>query len=298
VASDAEHDAGGDEPVEAGSFAGLADLDEDLRTMSQSHAEVERWRRLSTRGRGSERPPAHEGSEPGGLAAPIVDASLGGGSGDPHAATTAPGTLTAPTPVRVDPDKTAKLPSVPPQAIGGPTPRADADTTAKLPSIPPEAAAEITKATRKSFAPPKDTPSAPPGSRVVLPSTPPVAVRPSSKPPPRVPRPTPRPREEDEAEDLRGWRPSDPDAVAPVPRPGLPAIPPPAMAPAPAVAPAAAPARTPSVRPPATPSTPPPAPEAPPTPLTQPIALTPATVGVAVLAALLFVSLAAWWIWR
>jgi hypothetical protein len=289
VGSDAEHDAGGDQPVEAVSFAGLADLDEDLRTMSQSHAEVERWRRLSTRGRGNERPPAHEGSEAGRLTAPIVDPS--DLDAERHAATTAPGTVAAALAPTAAADDGAELPSAPPDAIGRPAPRADAAETAKLPSIPPEAAAEIVKATRKSFPPPKDTPSAPPGSRVVLSSSPPAMLRPSSKPPPRVPRPTPRPREEDEAVDVHGWRPSEPDAVAPAPSPGLPAIPPPAPT-------EPEPTRTPAFHPGAPSRSPAPVPEPARMPLDEPIALTPGLVLMGSIVVVALVALAAWWVLR
>ncbi|GAB4198958.1 MAG: hypothetical protein OHK0013_08660 [Sandaracinaceae bacterium] len=314
---DAEHDRGSDEPVQAESFAGLADLDEDLRTISQSHAEVERWRRLSMRGRGSERPPSREVGEAGRLVAQSVDPSPSA-QADPHGATTLPGTIEAPGARRPDPDETAKLPS-----------------------IPPEAVAEVVQATRRSFAPPKDSPSAPPGSRVVLPPSPPRASdsapspglarpsssapppgfpRPSSKPPPRVPRPMPRPREENEGVDLRGWRPSDPDVASAAPEPVLRAILPPAMpasvegppessssrsvspsAPSTGRPPPSAPSSRPSSarpdrpvseRPPATTSA------SPRTPLEEPIALTPPVLAVASVVTVVLVALAAWWILR
>ncbi len=193
-----------DEGVDSGTFAGLADLDEDLRTMSQSNAEVERWRRLSTRGLTPATGTTREG---GGLAAPIIDQDA---EMEPHTASTAPGTLESPTQhesVRPKPI-TTPLPIVP-------TP----DSTRRLSAITPEGLEavgvepSITGNTRRSFAPPKDTPSAPPGSRVVLPprsSHPPARI---SSRPVVVPRPSQPPPDPDEAI-VRGWRASDPSAAA------------------------------------------------------------------------------------
>ncbi len=218
------------------SFAGLADLDEDLRTMSQSSKELERWRRLSTRGL-TAAGGADRDEVPGKLDAPVIDPELAReASVDQSAVATAPGTLHAPrgafepagddedVPLaleKADPDRTARHPSVRPLADPDRTakhpsvsPPADPDRTAKHPSVRPLAAGPE-RAARKSFAPPKDSPSAPPGSRVVLPSSPPVmsaSNRPptkSSRPPPRVPRPTSQPPPEPGIE-VQGWRASDP----------------------------------------------------------------------------------------
>jgi hypothetical protein len=216
-------------------FAGLADLDEDLSTMHQSNAEVERWRRLSTRGLtpGSTREPT------GPLDAPIVDLDATTAEMDAHAATTAPGTIAAPLPrsestsadatrklpsVRPAPredddalgaDATRKLPSVKPPARGDDTPPGgSADATRKLPSVRPDMLAPET--VRRSFSPPRDGESAPPGSRVVLPrsSAPPGRI---SSRPVKVPRPSAPPPDPSE---VRGWRPSDPsetdEAIDPV----------------------------------------------------------------------------------
>ncbi len=209
----ADGTAGG--PIEP--FTGLADLDEDLRTMSQNSTEVERWRRLSTRGltpaAGIERDEA-----PLGLAPPIVSDTTTTAEMEALAAVTAPGTIAAPV--------------EPPTPKGPPDP----DTTAQLRAVSPELLAELEKRpsapARKSFAPPKDTASAPPGSRVVLPREASDGVaepRPSSRPPLRVPRPSQPPPDPEEAS-VRGWRASDPaneadDAVAGV------VIPPPARLP-------------------------------------------------------------------
>lgn len=196
-------------------FAGLADLDEDLSTMHQSNAEVERWRRLSTRGL---TPAAGSTREPiGPLDAPIVDLDATTSEMDAHAATTAPGTLAAPV-VSEDSsagsaDATRKLPSVhPPRRRDDETPPGgSADATRKLPSVRPE----MLETARRSFAPPRDDESAPPGSRVVLPSSVPPG-RISSRPV-KVPRPSAPPPDPSE---VRGWRPSDPgetdEAVPPV----------------------------------------------------------------------------------
>jgi hypothetical protein len=232
-------------------FAGLADLDEDLSTMHQSNAEVERWRRLSTRGL----TPA-AGSPGEGLDAPIVDLDATTTEMDAHAATTAPGTIAAPLPrAPIEPgsaDATRKLPSVhPPAAREDETPPGgSADATRKLPSVRPELLAHETA--RHSFAPPRDGDSAPPGSRVVLPrsSAPPGRI---SSRPVKVPRPSAPPPDPSE---VRGWRPSDPgetdEAIDPV------VIPKPAPLPG---AHRASQARSePPVAPPATSSRPAPAP--------------------------------------
>jgi len=209
----ADGTAGG--PIEP--FTGLADLDEDLRTMAQNSNEVERWRRLSTRGltpgTGIEREPT-----PAGLVSPIVNDSTTTAEMDALAAVTAPGTIAAP----VEP--------------AAPKERPDADSTAQLRAVTPEVLAELEKRpstpARKSFAPPKDSASAPPGSRVVLPreaSDGLSAPRPSSRPPVKVPRPSQPPPDPDESV-VRGWRASDPadaadDAIGAV------VIPPPARLP-------------------------------------------------------------------
>lgn len=209
----AEGTAGG--PIEP--FTGLADLDEDLRTMAQNSNEVERWRRLSTRGltpgTGIERDPT-----PAGLASPIVSEPTTTAEMDALAAVTAPGTIAAPV--------EAAAPQAPP----------DADSTAQLRAVTPEVLAELEKRpstpARKSFAPPKDSPSAPPGSRVVLPreaSDGLSAPRPSSRPPVKVPRPSQPPPDPDEAV-VRGWRASDPADSAGDPI-GAVVIPPPARLP-------------------------------------------------------------------
>jgi hypothetical protein len=276
--------------AEGESFAGLADLDEDLRTMSQSNAEVERWRRLSTRGRESERPGAN-------LDAPIVDPELAAEAGrqDVHAATTAPGTIEAPLGAFAEPA----------------APRADAARTQKLPSIPPEALAEASRATRKSFAPPRDAPSAPPGSRIALPvehppelldgaaagapaSRPPSGpppLRASSRPPPRVPRPRP-PRAEASAEgqgEARGWRASDP---APAPHAGGSTVPGSAGVSGAAAGPLAESARA-SARPAPRPSSVPPPAGAPDEVTVQPWVVRATLAGI-----LLLASLALWWVFR
>lgn len=209
-------------------FAGLADLDEDLSTMHQSNAEVERWRRLSTRGltpaTGSSREPT------GPLDAPIVDLDATTTEMDAHAATTAPGTIAAPLPrapsETISADATRKLPSVHPPAEHPPVGRDDqtppggsADQTRKLTSVRPELLTG--ESVRRSFAPPRDGDSAPPGSRVVLPRSSAPPGRLSSRPV-KVPRPSAPPPDPSE---VRGWRPSDPsetdDAVEAVviPRP-------------------------------------------------------------------------------
>jgi hypothetical protein len=201
----------GAEGAEAGTFAGLADLDEDLRTMSQSNAEVERWRRLSTRGLTPATGTTREG---GGLDAPIIDQSVSTSEMDAHEASTSPGTIESPTqhalvrPASARPEPiTMELPIVP-----------AADSTRKLSAITPQGleAIDVESATpgnaRRSFAPPKDTPSAPPGSRVVLParsSHPPGRI---SSRPVKVPRPSQPPPDADEAV-VRGWRASDPSAA-------------------------------------------------------------------------------------
>jgi hypothetical protein len=166
-------------PRASGEFGGLADLDEDLRTMSQSNAEVERWRRLSTRGLTPATGIEREATGP--LDPPIV-------SEEAHTAPTSPGTLEAPTEHA---------------SVGS------ADETRKLPSVRPEmlAALDAAEAARRSFAPPKDMPSAPPGSRVILPRSSHPPGRTSSRPV-KVPRPSQPPPDPDA--EVRGWRASDP----------------------------------------------------------------------------------------
>jgi len=208
-----EHDdAPSPEAVDSGTFAGLADLDEDLRTMSQSNAEVERWRRLSTRGL---TPATGTTGEGGGLAAPIieddhtatVERSL---EDDAHSASTAPGTIESPT------EHASVRP--PPISVEPPLVVPSADDTRKLSAITPEAGlpsieAESIANARRSFAPLKDSTSAPPGSRVVLPrSSHPPPGRVSSRPV-KVPRPSQPPPDPDEAI-VRGWRASDPSEAS------------------------------------------------------------------------------------
>lgn len=185
------------------SFSGLADMDEDLRTMSQSNAEVERWRRLSTRGLTPATGIGRE--EGGGLAAPIIASDAVTMEVDLHAASTAPGTITAPT-------EHESVSSAHPAGAHAVVP---SDSTVKLGAITPAALEAVAERNaRRSFAPPKDTPSAPPGSRVVLTrsSHPPAAGsgRISSRPV-FVPRPS-QPPPDDEAV-VRGWRASDPSAA-------------------------------------------------------------------------------------
>lgn len=188
---------------EAQGFAGLADLDEDLSTMHQSNAEVERWRRLSTRGL---TPAAGMQREGGGLAAPIISDDLTTSEMDAHSASTAPGTLTAPLDVAEGP-AVSETAAVSAAAVA---PVASADSTRRLGALTAEDVDAVTSssppAARKSFAPPKDTPSAPPGARVVLPASQPPERR--SSRPVKVPRPSAPPPDE-----VRGWRASDPSAA-------------------------------------------------------------------------------------
>jgi hypothetical protein len=190
-------------------FAGLADLDEDLSTMHQSNAEVERWRRLSTRGL---TPAAGSTREPTGpLDAPIIDLDATTSEMDAHAATTAPGTVAAPLGEARDAEPLEPaLPSARPAARADDTPPGgSAEATRKLQPVQAETV-------RRSFAPPRDGESAPTGSRVVLPRSSVPPPRTSSRPV-KVPRPSPPPPDPSE---VRGWRPSDPsesdDAIPPV----------------------------------------------------------------------------------
>lgn len=102
--SSAPHDDDTPLPSEIGSFVGLADLDEDLRTLAQSNAEVERWRRLSLRGK-----------------AAAGDA----GAGEDPASTTTPGDLLAPS-HEVPASASPKSSGVRPRVDSRPAPEASA----------------------------------------------------------------------------------------------------------------------------------------------------------------------------
>ena len=188
------------EDVDSGTFAGLADLDEDLRTMSQSNAEVERWRRLSTRGLTPATGTTREG---GGLAAPIIEPDPSPAELAAHVASTAPGTIESPTEHAITTREVLDAP---------------VDSTRRLSAITPETGlpsveGESSGNARRSFAPPKDSTSAPPGSRVLLPrSSHPPPGRVSSRPV-KVPRPSNPPPDADEAI-VRGWRASDPSQAS------------------------------------------------------------------------------------
>lgn len=186
--------------VDLGAFVGLADLDEDLCTMAQSSAEVERWRRISTRGM-----------------------SAGSGEDDDahvHAATTAPGSVAAPE-LTARHEALASLPETLPATL---PPPASADSTRRLPSVRPELLAALQEsqaerdAAHKSFAAPRDSasPRETPSGRTPSPLLTPRSSHPPghlSSRPVKVPRPSQPPA--DDPVQVRGWRASDPASAEP-----------------------------------------------------------------------------------
>lgn len=192
--TDAEHDDETPVPAEVGAFVGLADLDEDLRTLAQSSAELERWRRLSLRGVASSGGERERATSPGEVLAPSLASPLRA-SGVRAREGTRPGEVGGP--------------RATPSPSGGAAPGAAAErtverdlralglasvtTTRKVPSVPPGPMGG-TGVARRSFSAPKGA-SRPPRLEAREGSSPPSAATPPLAPPdaPASPRdPPPR----------------------------------------------------------------------------------------------------------